>query len=119
MLLIRPLQDSDLDDLYAMAGNAGNGLTTLPADRELLQSKIHRARDSFGQRSEEHASELQSRPHPVCRLPLEQKRIISGRQLAINAHMLLRKAIPIDHHLRVVAVAMNGMETTTIVLKLP
>ncbi|SRR5690554_319846 len=50
MLLIRPLQDSDLDDLYAMAGNAGNGLTTLPADRELLQSKIDRARDSFGQR---------------------------------------------------------------------
>jgi arginine N-succinyltransferase len=36
MLLIRPLQESDLDDLYVMAQNAGKGLTTLPADRELL-----------------------------------------------------------------------------------
>ena len=42
MLLIRPLQTGDLDDLYAMAENAGKGLTTLPADRELLQRKIDR-----------------------------------------------------------------------------
>ena len=51
MLLIRPLQTGDLDDLYAMAENAGKGLTTLPADRELLQRKIDRTRDSFSQRS--------------------------------------------------------------------
>src|SRR5690554_1687106 len=51
MLLIRPLQTGDLDDLYAMAENAGKGLTTLPADRELLQRKIDRTRDSFNQRS--------------------------------------------------------------------
>lgn len=31
MLVIRPLQQGDLDDLYAMALNAGKGLTTLPA----------------------------------------------------------------------------------------
>ena len=36
MLVIRPLQETDLDDLYAMAQNAGKGLTTLPADRDLL-----------------------------------------------------------------------------------
>ncbi|MBN7770699.1 arginine N-succinyltransferase [Marinobacter daepoensis] len=50
MLVIRPLQNDDLDDLYAMAQKAGKGLTTLPADRELLQRKIDRARESFSQR---------------------------------------------------------------------
>src|SRR5690554_1948636 len=51
MLLIRPLQTGDLDDLYAMPENTGKGLTTLPDDRELLQRKIDRTRDSFNQRS--------------------------------------------------------------------
>ncbi|MDO6443184.1 arginine N-succinyltransferase [Marinobacter sp. 2_MG-2023] len=50
MLLIRPLQESDLDDLYAMAQKAGKGLTTLPADRDLLQRKINLARETFNQR---------------------------------------------------------------------
>ncbi len=47
MLVIRPLQKKDLDDLYDMAASAGNGLTTLPPDRKLLHSKIERARDTF------------------------------------------------------------------------
>ncbi|MDX1457941.1 MAG: arginine N-succinyltransferase [Marinobacter sp.] len=50
MLVIRPLQDRDLDDLMAMAEAAGKGLTTLPADRELLQRKIDLAQDTFNQR---------------------------------------------------------------------
>ncbi|SHK23570.1 arginine N-succinyltransferase [Marinobacter antarcticus] len=50
MLVIRPLQDTDLDDLYAMAQKAGKGLTTLPADRDLLQRKINLARETFNQR---------------------------------------------------------------------
>ncbi|GGC61683.1 arginine N-succinyltransferase [Marinobacter halophilus] len=50
MLVIRPLQENDLDDLYLMTQNAGKGLTTLPADREMLQRKIERARESFNQR---------------------------------------------------------------------
>ncbi|KEF30559.1 Arginine N-succinyltransferase [Marinobacter nitratireducens] len=50
MLVIRPLQNGDLDDLYAMAQNAGKGLTTLPADRELLQRKIDLAQETFNQR---------------------------------------------------------------------
>jgi len=50
MLVIRPLQENDLDDLYTMALNAGKGLTTLPADRELLQRKINHARETFIQR---------------------------------------------------------------------
>lgn len=50
MLIIRPLQETDLEALYAMAQSAGKGLTTLPADRELLQRKIRHARDTFDQR---------------------------------------------------------------------
>lgn len=50
MLLIRPLQENDLDALYAMAQGAGKGLTTLPADRELLQKKITHTRETFNQR---------------------------------------------------------------------
>lgn len=50
MLVIRPLQEHDLDDLYVMTQNAGKGLTTLPADQEMLQRKIERARESFNQR---------------------------------------------------------------------
>lgn len=50
MLVIRPLQENDLDDLYAMAQNAGKGLTTLPADRELLQKKIAHTLETFNQR---------------------------------------------------------------------
>ncbi|MDF0749588.1 arginine N-succinyltransferase [Marinobacter sp. 71-i] len=50
MLVIRPLQENDLDALYAMAEGAGKGLTTLPADRELLTKKINHARETFNQR---------------------------------------------------------------------
>jgi len=47
MLIIRPIQEHDLDDLYKLAGAAGNGLTTLPQNREFLQEKIRKARDTF------------------------------------------------------------------------
>jgi arginine N-succinyltransferase len=50
MLVIRPLQEADLDDLFAMAQSAGKGLTTLPANRDLLQRKIEQARATFEQR---------------------------------------------------------------------
>jgi arginine N-succinyltransferase len=50
MLVIRPLQESDLEALYAMAQSAGKGLTTLPADRDLLLRKIRHTRDTFDQR---------------------------------------------------------------------
>lgn len=55
MLLIRPLQEKDLDDLMVMAEAAGKGLTTLPANRELLSQKITLAQDSFNQRCEPEA----------------------------------------------------------------
>lgn len=47
MLLIRPLNQGDLDDLYTMAGTAGKGLTSLPADKDLLTKKIARAEATF------------------------------------------------------------------------
>lgn len=50
MLVIRPLQENDLEDLLVMAQNAGKGLTTLPADQELLQRKIAHTRETFNQR---------------------------------------------------------------------
>ncbi|OEY65591.1 arginine N-succinyltransferase [Marinobacter sp. X15-166B] len=49
MLVIRPLQMTDLDDLYQMAAEAGKGLTSLPADRELLERKIQQTRATFEQ----------------------------------------------------------------------
>src|SRR5436305_3877757 len=39
-------------------------------------------------RSEEHTSELQSRPHLVCRLLLEKKKIINSRQVPILSIIL-------------------------------
>ncbi|OZB08443.1 MAG: arginine N-succinyltransferase [Marinobacter sp. 34-60-7] len=51
MLLIRPLNNDDLDDLYAMAEKAGKGLTTLPADRDMLQRKIDLAQAAFNEHS--------------------------------------------------------------------
>src|SRR5690554_6732477 len=50
MLVIRAVQPDDLDDLYAMAEGAGKGMTSLPADRELLRRKIQRAGEGFNQR---------------------------------------------------------------------
>lgn len=47
MLIIRPIQEQDLDALYELTGSAGNGLTTLPQNRDILQSKIRKARDTF------------------------------------------------------------------------
>jgi arginine N-succinyltransferase len=46
---IRPLREEDLDDLYAMAVSAGKGLTTLPANRDLLAARIRRTREAFDQ----------------------------------------------------------------------
>lgn len=55
MLVIRPLQARDLEGLMTMAEAAGKGLTTLPANRELLQKKITLAQDTFNQRCEPEA----------------------------------------------------------------
>lgn len=40
MMVIRPAQSKDLDDILALAAAAGTGLTTLPNDPERIQDKI-------------------------------------------------------------------------------
>jgi len=53
MIIIRPIEKKDLADLLAMAKNAGSGLTTLPANEELLLAKIEASEASFRQETEE------------------------------------------------------------------
>src|SRR5436305_15245177 len=45
-----------------------------PSRRERSGLREHRSSDRSTERSEEHTSELQSRPHLVCRLLLEKKK---------------------------------------------
>lgn len=47
MVVIRPIALEDLDQIVDLAGQADFGLTTLPADRELLQRRILRSCYSF------------------------------------------------------------------------
>src|SRR3989442_4636372 len=42
--------------------------------RQALRARAHEAESLAATRSEEHTSELQSRPHLVCRLLLEKKK---------------------------------------------
>src|SRR5690554_7149580 len=58
----------------------------LEGRRKGRQQVVHQILDVFdeapggpGSRSEEHTSELQSRPHLVCRLLLEKKKTQSGK----------------------------------------
>src|SRR5690554_7369720 len=61
--------------LTKLLEQAGLTLLWLPSDRyqhvELLRHALEQANSG---RSEEHTSELQSRPHLVCRLLLEKKK---------------------------------------------
>jgi len=47
MLVIRPVNRNDLDDLFRLARLAGRGMTTLPADKKVLAQHIAVAEDSF------------------------------------------------------------------------
>ena len=47
MLIIRPIQKTDLDQLFALSALASAGLTSLPSDREVLQRKIKQSQKSF------------------------------------------------------------------------
>lgn len=56
MMLIRHIASRDLDDLLRLAENTGIGVTTLPANRDLLAAKIERSEASFAKkRSKEKA----------------------------------------------------------------
>ncbi len=53
MMVIRPVESSDLNDVKSMADNSGIGLTTLPSDLDLLKDKIDIATKSFNQINKE------------------------------------------------------------------
>ena len=47
MMIIRPIAVTDLSALYQLASKAGVGLTTLPANEELLEKRINASQASF------------------------------------------------------------------------
>lgn len=49
MMLIRPIQANDLDDLLRLTERAELGMTSLPADRKLLAARIALSEKSFAQ----------------------------------------------------------------------
>ncbi|MBI4774797.1 MAG: arginine N-succinyltransferase [Deltaproteobacteria bacterium] len=57
MVFVRPVSINDLDTLVRLAGKAGYGLTSLPADRELLRKRIAKSELSFASLAEEPGGE--------------------------------------------------------------
>ncbi|NQY89123.1 MAG: arginine N-succinyltransferase [Colwellia sp.] len=47
MIVIRPVEYTDIDSLYNLAKRVGPGMTTFPADREVLLQKIARSEIAF------------------------------------------------------------------------
>lgn len=47
MLVVRPIELNDIDDLLELAEKAGQGMTSLPKDRPVLLKKIQCSMDSF------------------------------------------------------------------------
>lgn len=47
MFVVRPIQPSDYEALYACAVESGHGFTSLPVDETLLQRRIARAQEAF------------------------------------------------------------------------
>lgn len=47
MLVVRPVREDDVDALADLAGQAGSGMTTLPADRDFLATRVRWSLDSF------------------------------------------------------------------------
>lgn len=57
MMIIRPIRMSDLDTLFSLADRSGVGVTTLPANRDLLTERIHRSEQSFSRKLAKQACE--------------------------------------------------------------
>ncbi|MFQ3267969.1 MAG: arginine N-succinyltransferase, partial [Colwellia sp.] len=47
MIIIRPIKNSDQEDLYRIAIDSGHGFTSLPVNDLLLQQRISHAEESF------------------------------------------------------------------------
>src|SRR3989442_11275326 len=59
-------------------GHELHGRRVCPSRRDLWHRPRRAGARTCSSRSEEHTSELQSRPHLVCRLLLEKKKVIGG-----------------------------------------
>lgn len=58
MLIVRPIQLSDEQALYAIAEESGHGFTSLPADKEQLRKKIEQSIASFQKKVTSPADEM-------------------------------------------------------------
>lgn len=58
MLLVRPITHEDIDGLYNLAQQTGPGLTSLPANKELLAAKIEASINSFKSKAKKPGREL-------------------------------------------------------------
>ena len=47
-MIVRPIREDDLSDLYELSLKTGAGLTTLPSDKEVLKDKIEASLKAFG-----------------------------------------------------------------------
>lgn len=56
-MFLRPVKKGDLPGLMALAGEAGFGLTTLPADEEVLSRRIRESEKAFAAMAEKPAGE--------------------------------------------------------------
>src|SRR5258708_26446847 len=78
---VQRLRRSVID--HAALGQAQHAVTELPRVVHLVQ--VDYARE-FGDRSEEHTSELQSPDHLVCRLLLEKKKKQKSRHAVVTSY---------------------------------
>src|SRR5690554_7231443 len=75
--------------LNLQEGISANNPGGLMEDADGIEAKFASAKlASIPSRSEEHTSELQSRPHLVCRLLLEKKNQLSPRLLQVHRALL-------------------------------
>ncbi len=58
MLIIRPLNQADLENLFELLQDSGHGLTNLPKDRKVLTEKIATSTESFAQTNKKPQGEL-------------------------------------------------------------
>lgn len=58
MMLFRKVQKADLDAIYKLALHTGNGLTTLPKDKAILEARLNWALESFAKQTNKPEHEL-------------------------------------------------------------
>src|SRR5436305_5227584 len=74
LILIFFFNDTATTDIYTLSLHDALPISTNTTSGFLGCTRIFAIASEFPNRSEEHTSELQSRPHLVCRLLLEKKK---------------------------------------------